>query len=166
LVHLLPKRGALIVPVTAADERDVLETRRLVEQYAVRQAIATGVKPALLERLSGHVEAMRQAARAHDTLGYVHADRDFHVEIVGSTANAILINLYQSLREKQLRMGVVNLLDPSGAPDAGADPVRVRDTIAEHEEIVAAIAARSMRAAEAAVTRHLDHAESRLSRRS
>src|SRR5690348_13584058 len=40
LVQLLPKRGALILPVTLDEVADVLETRRIVETYAVRKAIA------------------------------------------------------------------------------------------------------------------------------
>lgn len=162
LLRLLPKRGALVLPVTADEERDVIETRRLVEQYAVRKAITDSPGPALIERLTGHVAAMRAAAKRHDTAGYVRADRDFHAEIVAASGNAILVSLYQSLRERQLRMGVVNLLDESGS---AIDPVRYRDTLAEHDQILQAIAGRSLRAAEAAVTRHLDHAEHRLARR-
>ncbi len=39
LVRLLPKRGALVLPVTPDEVADVLETRRLVETFAVRKAI-------------------------------------------------------------------------------------------------------------------------------
>jgi DNA-binding GntR family transcriptional regulator len=39
LVRLLPKRGALVLPVTVDEMADVMETRRLVESFAVRKVI-------------------------------------------------------------------------------------------------------------------------------
>jgi DNA-binding FadR family transcriptional regulator len=68
------------------------------------------------------------------------------------------------LRDRQLRMGVVNLLDEStGAVDT-AGAARMRANIADHEAILAAIAARSVRAGEAAVAAHLERAEQQLRR--
>jgi DNA-binding GntR family transcriptional regulator len=67
----------------------------------------------------------------------------------------------RSLRDRQLRMGVVNLL----TTDEGADPARMRRSADEHERITEAIAARSVRATEAAIGAHLDDAGTLLSRR-
>ncbi len=160
LVRLLPKRGALVLPVTAAEVTDVFETRRLIEAFAVRKAIA-GAGPELVVALSGHIEAMRAAMQRRNAHAYVEADRDFHAEIVASTGNEIIVSLYRSLRERQLRMGVVNLLgDQAGT----VNPTRMRAMIADHEAILKAVAARTVRAAESAVTAHLDHAERLLGR--
>jgi DNA-binding GntR family transcriptional regulator len=164
LVRLLPKRGALILPVTADEVADVLETRRLVETHAVRKAITAPATPGVVELLGHHLDRMREAMRARDARGYVEADRDFHDAIVAATGNHILTTLYRSLRDRQLRMGVVNLLeertgqlDPSGA-------ARMKVNIADHERILHAIAAHAIRAGEAAVTAHLDRAEEQLRR--
>jgi DNA-binding GntR family transcriptional regulator len=160
LVRLLPKRGALILPVTAAEVADVWETRRIIETYAVRKAVAAR-ESALLGKLEAHVHRMREALRARDARAYVEADRDFHDAIVAHTGNQILTSLYRSLRDRQLRMGVVNLLEQG---TGAVDTARMRASIADHEDILAAIAARAVRAAEAAVTAHLDRAQHRLSR--
>src|SRR5215210_9105741 len=37
LLRLYPKRGALVVPVSAAEVTDVMETRELVESFAIRR---------------------------------------------------------------------------------------------------------------------------------
>ena len=37
MVRLLPKRGALVLPVTAQEWRDVLATRLLVETHCTRR---------------------------------------------------------------------------------------------------------------------------------
>lgn len=163
LVRLLPKRGALVLPVTADEVADVLETRRLIETYAVRKAVAAAA-PEVIEGLARHLDGMRAALRARDARAYVEADRDFHEQIVAGTGNAILATLYRSLRDRQLRMGVVNLLDESTGSVDPAGQARMRANIADHEAILAAITARTVRGAEAAVTAHLDRAEQQLTR--
>ncbi len=160
LVRLLPKRGALVLPVTAAEVTDVLETRRLIETFAVRKAVHSAT-PELIAALSRHLERMRLAMKDHDAPAYVEADRDFHAEIVAATGNEIIITVYRSMRERQLRMGVVNLL---GAGSSAANPSRMRAMIADHEAILHALTARTVRAAESAVAAHLDHAERLLGR--
>ncbi len=162
MLRLLPKRGALVLPVTAAEMADVLEARRLVESYAARKAASHADTRGLRDALAEHLDAMRAAMKARDASAYVRADRAFHAEIVALTGNEIIISLYRSLRDRQLRMGVVNLLDDGGR---AVDLARMRSTLAEHEAIVHAIAARSLRAVDHAVTEHLDHAERTLTRR-
>jgi DNA-binding GntR family transcriptional regulator len=164
LVRLLPKRGALVLPVTPDEVADVLETRRLVEGFAIRKAIAAPARDGLCERLGDQLARMRAAMRRRDARGYTEADRDFHEAIVAATGNQILITLYRSLRDRQLRMGVVNLLqDGTGRLDT-AGVTRMRANIADHEAILAAVAARAIRAGEAAVTAHLDRADDQLRR--
>lgn len=160
LVRLLPKRGALVQPVTADEIANVLETRRLVESFAVRKAVGVG-GGGLVARLGAHLQAMRDAMAVRDAARYVEADRDFHAEIVAATGNTILIDLYRSLRDRQLRMGTINLL---AADSDDVDPARMRATLAEHQAILDAVAARTLRGADAAVAAHLDHAEQLLTR--
>src|ERR1700710_1278186 len=45
LVRLLPKRGGRVMPVTAAEVADLLETRRLIESFAVRKAVTAASRP-------------------------------------------------------------------------------------------------------------------------
>ena len=98
LVRLLPKRGALVLPVTVGEMADVMETRRLVETFAARKVL-THQPPAALEAvLERHLDAMRAATEAHDVVAYVQADRDFHLAIVAATGNEIITSLYRSLR--------------------------------------------------------------------
>jgi DNA-binding GntR family transcriptional regulator len=163
LVRLLPKRGALVLPVTPDEVSDVLETRRLVETYAVRKVV-TAPAGGLVEALEYHLSRMRDATKARDARAYAEADRDFHESIVAATGNQILTALYRSLRDRQLRMGVVNLLEERTGELDSSGVARMRANIAEHEAILAGIAARTIRASEAAVTAHLDRAERQLRR--
>jgi len=164
MVRLLPKRGALVLPVTPEEMADVIETRRLVELHAARKVVtesSTAAVAHLVARLEGHIGAMREAAKQRDTVAYVEADRAFHLELVAQAGNEILTALYRSLRDRQLRMGVVNLL----ADDGAAETARMRTSASEHERIAEAVAARSVRAIDAAIASHLDDAGRLLSRR-
>lgn len=136
MVRLLPKRGALVLPVSAQEWRDVLSTRELVETHCVRVVIESGRAAMLMPSLAKSVADLKQAAVHSDLTGYVHADRDFHACIVAAAGNSILGRLYASLRDRQLRMGTANLLAEGGF----ADPARLARTIADHQGIGDAIA--------------------------
>jgi DNA-binding GntR family transcriptional regulator len=162
MLRLLPKRGALVLPVTTEQMKDLIETRRLVESFAVRKVIAGSHVATLGLALHAHLQIMRDAMARGDGLAYVGADRAFHAEIVAASGNSILTEVYAALRDRQLRMGAVNLLDEH--PSA-TDTARMRATLVEHERIAAAIASRRVREAEAAVQEHLDRAEQLLATR-
>ena len=155
MVRLLPKRGALVLPVTAQEWRDVLATRLLVESHCTRSVITSGRGPVVARALAVPLADLRAAADARDVANYVAADRTFHATIVSAENNMILIRLYASLRDRQLRMGAANLL----AADGQADTERMRTTIADHEAIAAAIDAADLDLAERLTAEHLAHAD-------
>ncbi|MET7639399.1 GntR family transcriptional regulator [Streptomyces sp. NPDC005438] len=144
LIRLYPKKGALVLPVSAREITDVVETRLLVEQYAARKAVPAA--PALIERLSELLERQREQAEAGDLAAVAVTDRCFHAEIVRGTGNEILSRLYDQLRDRQLRMGVAVM---------HAHPDRIAKTIAEHAEILRALRDGDADAAVEAVGRHV-----------
>ncbi|MFD3537876.1 GntR family transcriptional regulator [Streptomyces sp. NPDC058662] len=148
LLKLYPKKGALVLPVSAQEITDVLETRLLVEEFTVRRAVPA--PPGLLERLAGLVEEQRRHAAAGDLAAMTAADRAFHAEIVRSAGNQILQRLYDQLRDRQLRMGVAVL---------HAHPERVERTLAEHTGILDALRAGDAEAAASAVRGHIGRVE-------
>ena len=150
MVRLLPKRGALVLPVSAVEWRDVLATRELVETYCVRRVIESGRAAVLTPRLRKALDDLDKAAEDGDVVIYVSADRDFHAAIVAAAGNTILNRLYGSLRDRQLRMGAQNLLGEGGL----ADSARTRRTIADHHAIADAIAREDL---DAAVTLTIEH---------
>ena len=151
MVRLLPKKGALVLPVSAQEWRDVLATRELVETYCVREIINGGRALMLTSRLTKAVDDLQLAAASGDLSAYVSADRDFHATIVAAAGNSILNRLYGSLRDRQLRMGAANLL----ASDGLADLVRMGRTIADHRAIAEAIAREDVDTAVALTVGHL-----------
>ncbi|MEV4225814.1 GntR family transcriptional regulator [Streptomyces bobili] len=144
LIKLYPKKGALVLPVSAQEIKDVVETRLLVEEHAARKAVPAS--PGLIRRLEELLEQQKAQAAAGDLAGAAVTDRCFHAEIVRSGGNDILSRLYDQLRDRQLRMGVAVM---------HSHPDRIAKTLAEHEEILQALRSGDAEAAVGIVHRHV-----------
>ncbi|MEU6056736.1 GntR family transcriptional regulator [Streptomyces sp. NPDC047097] len=144
LLKLYPKKGALVLAVSAQEIADVVETRLLVEEFAVRKAVPAPAR--LLERLEELLAEQRREAEGGDLAAVAVADRAFHAEIVRHAGNEILSRLYDQLRDRQLRMGVAVM---------EAHPDRVAKNIAEHAEILAALRGGDADGAARSVNRHV-----------
>ncbi|MER6852987.1 GntR family transcriptional regulator [Streptomyces flaveolus] len=144
LIKLYPKKGALVLPVSAQEIADVVETRLLVEEYAARRAVPT--PPGLVERLEELLVRQKEQAAAGKLAEAAVTDRCFHAEIVRSGGNDILSRLYDQLRDRQLRMGVAVM---------HSHPDRIAKTLTEHEEILNALRLGDAEAAVDVVHRHV-----------
>ncbi|MBB6174002.1 DNA-binding GntR family transcriptional regulator [Nocardiopsis mwathae] len=156
LVRLFPKRGALIVPVSQQEIDDVIETRRLVEGFTAERAAAApeAERAELVAALGAYLDVMR-AHVATDKRAFVVADREFHRAIIRAAGNQVLIELYESLRDRQLRM-----------MEEGARTVeRLRANIDEHAAIMDAIRDGGTAAVREAVRLHMDAAGAMLGAR-
>ncbi|NGN68495.1 GntR family transcriptional regulator [Streptomyces sp. A7024] len=144
LLRLYPKKGALVLPVSAQEIADVVETRLLVEEHATRKVMPAPA--ALLERLEELLDELKEHVAAGELTAAVKADRCFHAAIVKHAGNDILVRLYDQLRDRQLRMGVAMVQ---------SDPGRMEITIREHAEILTALRAGDADAAVATVHHHV-----------
>jgi DNA-binding GntR family transcriptional regulator len=145
LLKLYPKKGALVLPVSAQEIADVVETRLLVEQHAVAKVVHA-VPARLIERLEESLAEQHEHAADGDLAAFAAADRTFHAEIVRAAGNRILAHLYDQLRDRQLRMGVATM---------HAEPSRVAKNIAEHTEILQALRDGAEQTAAEVVERHV-----------
>ena len=147
-LRLYPRRGALVVPVSAGEMDAVVETRWAVERHAIEQ---------LAERHDAHAIAAMHAAideqerllAAGDLAAFSATDREFHRVPVAATRNRILVDLYDTLRDRQRRM-------VQGA--VASDPTIAGDILTEHREIVDAIARGDAATATGLLRDHLDRA--------
>lgn len=160
MVALLPKRGALVLPVSAQEASDLLATRELVETHCAQQIIDENRGAQVAAELDIAIGHLQLAEFTGDVTGYVAADREFHAAIVDSAGNRILSRLYASLRDRQLRMGTTNLMSPAGHPQTE----RIAQTMAEHRAIAAAIADGDRDGVGRLITAHLATADRYLRR--
>ena len=152
LMHLYPKRGALVVPVSPEEVRDVMEARQVVERHAAT-VVATRPPAGILEELEALIAEQDERRRADDPPGFVDADRRFHRALVVAAGNAVLLRFYDSLRDRQRRMGTATIMRDPGAMAAFVD---------EHRAIVRALAAGGRDEAADRLGRHIAGARARL----
>jgi DNA-binding GntR family transcriptional regulator len=145
LVKLYPKKGALVLPVLPQEINDVLEARELIETHAAGKVWPR--RRQLIEVLTAKVDEMRAHRKAGDTKSFLEADRAFHEAIVGAAGNEILAKLYNSLRDRQVRMGV---------PGIEVQPARMDKSIVAHTEMIAALGGNSVRRFRDLVVSHIE----------
>jgi len=111
LLRMYPKRGALVVPVSAQEVEAVMETRLLVERFALDKLLARGAPPREISNaLTAAIDRQEELAAAGDSDGFVAVDREFHTIFVTAASNPIVTGLYDSLRDRQRRMIITSLL--------------------------------------------------------
>ncbi|HET9719545.1 MAG TPA: GntR family transcriptional regulator [Solirubrobacteraceae bacterium] len=144
LLRLYPKRGALVVPVSADEIEHVMETRLLVERNAIERVVRLGAPLAddLNESLA------RQTGLISEGLDqeFAEADREFHRLFVTAAGNPILLALHDSLRDRQSRMNLAAM---------GRDQHRAEQILVEHERLASAVIAGDVRRAQAILETHL-----------
>lgn len=122
----IPRKGAYVPPISDDDVRGLMDARSLVETWAAdvgREAICGG-----MAGLRQIVEEQRAASG--DTARFIELDIEFHSRMVRLARNPLLTDFYDSLRQRQLRVGV-------RAVSHGVD--RPGDVLREHTEILDAI---------------------------
>lgn len=142
LLQILPKKGAFIPPISDSEIEAVMQARLVVEDWCIRRlASSPALSIAELERL-----VRVQADALEDRVAFIESDREFHRHIVRAAGNVVFDGLYERLRERQLRMGVLAI---AGSEDRG------RQVLREHGAVVAALSANDVSGATEALHVHL-----------
>lgn len=151
-LRLYPKRGALVVPVSREQAGSVLDTRWVVERHGIERAAEQGTGPTVAG-LRAAIADQRRHVEAADLPAFSDADREFHRVLVAATENPILIDLYETLRDRQRRIarGMVK-----------GDATLAERFMAEHEAIADALEAGDAALALERLDDHLDEARSKL----
>ncbi|MBV6700970.1 GntR family transcriptional regulator [Kitasatospora aureofaciens] len=149
LVEAVRNKGFRVTELTERDLDDYTEIRALIEVPTVGRVTRSATKDQL-ERLRPQAEAIVAAARKHDLIGYLEADRQFHLDLLGLAGNARLVDVVGDLR-KRSRLYGLNRLDERGELVSSAE---------EHLELLDLMLAGDAEAAEACMTRHLSHVRS------
>jgi DNA-binding GntR family transcriptional regulator len=147
LLRLYPKRGALIVPVSPDEIREVMEARLVLEQFAAEKIIRLGnvARTDSYRRLAAELERQRRAGTAAALADFLDSDRAFHAVTIDESHNSILGGFYGSLRDRQMRMIGESTL---------RDSLRLATIIDEHQTIAEAIRDGDTSAARKAIEVH------------
>jgi DNA-binding GntR family transcriptional regulator len=150
LVDIQPQRGTAVSLIRLLDVQENMFLRKALEAEAVR-SLARTVDAATLARLRANLADQKQVAASGDKQKFHALDLAFHDTLLTALGFPRVKVAAESAR---LALDRVRLLLSS--------PRRNTDTVAEHERIVEALAARDSAAAALAMGEHLDKVMSEL----
>jgi DNA-binding GntR family transcriptional regulator len=147
LLHLIPKRGAIVVPAPATEAVDILDVRLALETAAVHRLAERGDLEDALAPLQELLAQQTEYAQAQQVEAFAEVDEQFHRAIVTASGNAIADGFYASLADRQRRMTIGSVR---------AHPERLSDLVDEHRALCALILARDVSAFAASLQAHLE----------
>ncbi len=144
MVEFERNRGVRILETSVHDLEEILVMRILLEVPATHRA-AGRIDEEGLDALRQELDAMAEAAANADEATMMQHDRRFHELINAASGNSRLTEYVDSLRDLILTRGVSTADNTRSLPEI----------VAEHEGIIAALAAGDADAAAAEMKRHL-----------
>jgi GntR family carbon starvation induced transcriptional regulator len=160
LVERLDQRGFRVRPISAAEFADLLRVRCWVEERALREAIAHGDEQweegiALAQfRANRAAKARAATGDVRDTVWEQH-HRSFHMALLAGCGSPMLLDYCGQLFDQTIRYRQI----------AGSLSMPIRDTEAEHAELVDATINRQADLAVELLTRHYHSTSQYLSSR-
>jgi DNA-binding GntR family transcriptional regulator len=146
LVELVKNRGFRVVELSEHDLDEIFELRLLLELPAIRQA-AGRLTPEFVAECAGYVEATKKSAAVGDLIGFLSADKEFHLRMLAPLENQRLVDQISRLRD-QARLPGLQSLAEAGTLVVAAD---------EHDRILAAVEKGNADVAEKRLRSHLQH---------
>lgn len=126
-LDLLPRRGAMVRHVTGRELSELYEARRLIEGHAVRYLCTNRLQAP--QRMH-HLLADMAPPPVPDFVRSGELNRLFHREMLMAMDNQVLLDVFDSLHSRLLRVAISALR---------ADPARISTIHAEHCGLVAAL---------------------------
>lgn len=147
LVDHLPRSGAVVRKLDYPELMELYEMRTVLEGTAARLA-ARAASPVELEELQAINDEMQRAAGQSDVA--IMLNRQFHRLLLDAARNRFLLRAMATVENTLMILGTSSM----------AKPDRAREAVDEHREVLDALLARDGAAAEAAMRRHMERAQS------
>ena len=146
-----PRKGFKIRCMTEKDVRDLFELRLALELTVIRH-----ITPNLTEESRAEIEKAwdryRKTVQTGDPVGFIHANRNFHIYLAQLTENSYLINALDEIRD---------LTDLAGVRSLEVDS-RTLEATEEHGRIIAELKRQSMDGALRQMEAHIRTTEERV----
>lgn len=150
LLEPVRNRGFRVVELTPKELNDIYAVRLLLEVPTVEAVAVSGVSKAQLEGLRRLAIQTQDRSDEKDLIGFLEADKEFHVGLVAALGNRALTELVATLRD---RVRLRRLVGASGWK-------HIERSVGEHFEMIGCVEKRDGPGAGAATQRHLERARS------
>ena len=145
LVEIVPQRGFIVPPLTDHDLDEIFQLRLILEVAALSKVVGK-LSDDQLDECGEAVWRCLSAAGKGDLGGFLDADRDFHLRLLGTLGNRRLVEIVDRLRDQTRLYGLLSM-----ARD------RIVSSAEEHEPLLLAVADGKKKIACEQLTRHIEH---------
>ena len=146
LVQLLPNRGAVVTAITRKSALDMFQVMGVLESLAGQLACERATDRDIAEITKLH-ETMRRHYKRRELNEYFRLNQQIHQRIVECAGNAELADIYRRLSVRLRRARYM----------ANYSKERWDEAMAEHEQILEALAQRLAQRLKALLATHLDN---------
>jgi DNA-binding GntR family transcriptional regulator len=146
LVDTVPNKGFRVTEVSERQLDEYTQIRELIE-IPVLAGLARTADRERLEALRPQAQTIVTAAAKGDLIGYLEADRRFHLALLALAGNEHLVAVVEDLRKRSRLFGLQSLAEAGKLEASGQ----------EHLELLDALIAGDEEAVRACMTRHLSH---------
>lgn len=109
LVHILPKKGIMVAPLSIRDINAVYEARMLIEPYAIKYYGNKIRKEKFTEykrTFKKIKDAMENSREVSENLYKI--DDQFHIEFIKSMENEYFLSMYEQIYNQNLRLRILS----------------------------------------------------------
>ena len=154
-LQLYPRRGALIVPISPQEIREVYEARLLVDRHCAEKicAMSDAERADIADQLDATIAEQDTALNGADLRAYAQLDARFHQIIMDGGANSLLAGLGHQLRERQQRFTATAI---------GRNVARARIFVDQHRTLADALRTGDLDAYLSTLDTHLTNSRNQL----
>ncbi|MDU4728454.1 GntR family transcriptional regulator [Corynebacterium kefirresidentii] len=154
-LQLYPRRGALIVPISPQEIREVYEARLLVDRHCAEKicAMSDAERADIADQLDATIAEQDTALDGADLRAYAQLDARFHQIIMDGGANSLLAGLGHQLRERQQRFTATAI---------GRNVARARTFVDQHRTLADALRTGDLAAYLSTLDTHLTNSRNQL----
>lgn len=144
LLQIIPRKGVMVAPLSVDDALELIEVRLVNETLCVELASQKVTDPGLaqLRQMNQQIE---QASESRNREQIMLLDRAFHQVLADIAGNHRLSDILSVIHAQAQRFWAITL----------SDVTHIDEVIAEHNEIIAALASGDMRRAADAARAHI-----------
>lgn len=145
MVEVVPRKGAIVRPVSLEEILDIIDVRLVAEVHCARLATERATETEITD-LCAMLDQAVPLIEGRDVEGLMLLDRQFHIQLSNAARNAVLGDVLRSLHERSLRFWFISL----------SDDRHLRQVLVEHCQIAESIRARDVDRACATMRSHIE----------
>ena len=125
---IIPKQGVIINSITIDDAREIYELRAAIETYSAKRAFDY-ILPIDIESFKKNLENQRQYINIGDIHSFMIEDTMFHKALIKKYKNTQFFSILDTLYDRAFLIGM----------KVSENSCRLKESLEEHEKIVAAL---------------------------